>query len=65
MTSPQGTGVLRLDIVAGLVAAAVEAMFSAHTWPRRGNDRIQEVMRTQRDVYGRDALKSGILIPIL
>jgi alkyl sulfatase BDS1-like metallo-beta-lactamase superfamily hydrolase len=28
-----------------------EAMFSAHTWPRWGNDRIQEVMRTQRDVY--------------
>ncbi|MGY6277000.1 alkyl/aryl-sulfatase [Methylomonas sp. MgM2] len=28
-----------------------ETMFSAHTWPRWGNDRIQEVMRTQRDVY--------------
>ncbi len=28
-----------------------ETMFSAHTWPRFGNDRIQEVMRTQRDVY--------------
>jgi len=28
-----------------------EVMFSAHTWPRWGNDRIQEVMRTQRDVY--------------
>jgi alkyl sulfatase BDS1-like metallo-beta-lactamase superfamily hydrolase len=26
-------------------------MFSAHTWPRFGNERIQEVMRTQRDVY--------------
>lgn len=36
MTSLQGTGVLRLDIVAGLVAAAVEAVFSAHTRPRWG-----------------------------
>ena len=29
----------------------VEAMFAAHSWPRWGKDRIQEVMRTQRDVY--------------
>lgn len=28
-----------------------EVMFAAHTWPRWGNDRIQEVMRTQRDIY--------------
>lgn len=28
-----------------------DTMFSAHSWPRFGNDRIQEVMRTQRDVY--------------
>jgi alkyl sulfatase BDS1-like metallo-beta-lactamase superfamily hydrolase len=28
-----------------------EVMFSAHSWPRFGNDRIKEVMRTQRDVY--------------
>ena len=28
-----------------------EAMFSAHSWPRWGNARIQEVMRTQRDIY--------------
>jgi alkyl sulfatase BDS1-like metallo-beta-lactamase superfamily hydrolase len=26
-------------------------MFASHSWPRFGNDRIQEVMRTQRDVY--------------
>jgi alkyl sulfatase BDS1-like metallo-beta-lactamase superfamily hydrolase len=26
-------------------------MFAAHSWPRWGNERIQEVMRTQRDVY--------------
>jgi alkyl sulfatase BDS1-like metallo-beta-lactamase superfamily hydrolase len=28
-----------------------EVMFASHSWPRFGNDRIQEVMRTQRDVY--------------
>jgi alkyl sulfatase BDS1-like metallo-beta-lactamase superfamily hydrolase len=28
-----------------------QTMFSAHSWPRFGNERIQEVMRTQRDVY--------------
>jgi alkyl sulfatase BDS1-like metallo-beta-lactamase superfamily hydrolase len=26
-------------------------MFASHSWPRFGNARIQEVMRTQRDVY--------------
>jgi alkyl sulfatase BDS1-like metallo-beta-lactamase superfamily hydrolase len=30
----------------------VEVMFASHSWPRFGNDRIQEVMRTQRDAYG-------------
>jgi alkyl sulfatase BDS1-like metallo-beta-lactamase superfamily hydrolase len=28
-----------------------EYMFASHSWPRFGNDRIQEVMRTQRDAY--------------
>lgn len=28
-----------------------EVMFTAHHWPRWGNDRIQEVMRDQRDLY--------------
>ena len=28
-----------------------EVMFASHSWPRWGNDRIQEVLRTQRDVY--------------
>jgi alkyl sulfatase BDS1-like metallo-beta-lactamase superfamily hydrolase len=28
-----------------------EVMFSAHSWPRWGNARIQEIMRTQRDIY--------------
>lgn len=28
-----------------------EVMVSSHNWPRWGNDRIQEVMRAQRDAY--------------
>ncbi|HSQ68848.1 MAG TPA: alkyl sulfatase dimerization domain-containing protein [Steroidobacteraceae bacterium] len=28
-----------------------DVMFSSHSWPRWGNDRIQEVMRAQRDTY--------------
>ena len=28
-----------------------EVMFASHTWPRWGNARIREVMRTQRDTY--------------
>lgn len=28
-----------------------EYMFASHSWPRWGNSRIQEVMRTQRDAY--------------
>jgi alkyl sulfatase BDS1-like metallo-beta-lactamase superfamily hydrolase len=28
-----------------------DVMFASHSWPRFGNDRIQEVMRTQRDAY--------------
>ncbi len=28
-----------------------EVMFASHHWPRWGNDRIQEVLRQQRDLY--------------
>lgn len=28
-----------------------EVMFASHSWPRWGNDRVQEVMRAQRDIY--------------
>jgi alkyl sulfatase BDS1-like metallo-beta-lactamase superfamily hydrolase len=31
--------------------AEAEVMFASHSWPRWGNDRIQEVMRAQRDIY--------------
>jgi alkyl sulfatase BDS1-like metallo-beta-lactamase superfamily hydrolase len=36
-----------------------EVMFSAHSWPRWGNARIQEVMRVQRDAYAN--LNNGVL----
>lgn len=28
-----------------------DVMFASHSWPRWGNERVQEVMRTQRDIY--------------
>ncbi|MCW2283761.1 alkyl sulfatase BDS1-like metallo-beta-lactamase superfamily hydrolase [Rhodoblastus acidophilus] len=30
---------------------SADVMFASHSWPRWGNARIQEVMRTQRDTY--------------
>jgi alkyl sulfatase BDS1-like metallo-beta-lactamase superfamily hydrolase len=36
-----------------------EVMFAAHSWPRWGNERIQEVMRSQRDTYA--DLNNGVL----
>ena len=34
-----------------LFGEEAEVMFQSHHWPRWGNDRIQEVMRAQRDMY--------------
>ena len=34
-----------------LFGREAEVMFASHSWPRWGNERIQEVMRVQRDVY--------------
>jgi alkyl sulfatase BDS1-like metallo-beta-lactamase superfamily hydrolase len=34
-----------------LFGQEAEVMFASHSWPRWGNDRIQEVMRGQRDAY--------------
>jgi alkyl sulfatase BDS1-like metallo-beta-lactamase superfamily hydrolase len=34
-----------------LFGTQAEVMFTAHHWPRWGNDRIQEVLRAQRDLY--------------
>jgi alkyl sulfatase BDS1-like metallo-beta-lactamase superfamily hydrolase len=42
-----------------LFGGHAEVMFAAHSWPRWGNDRIQEVMRAQRDTYAH--LNNGVL----
>ena len=34
-----------------LFGQEAEVMFASHSWPRWGNDRVQEVMRAQRDAY--------------
>jgi len=34
-----------------LYGTEAEVMFASHHWPRWGNDRIQEVLRAQRDAY--------------
>lgn len=36
-----------------------QVMFASHSWPRWGNERIQEVMRAQRDTYAN--LNNGVL----
>lgn len=36
-----------------------EVMFASHSWPRWGNERILEVMRTQRDAYAH--LNNGVM----
>ena len=35
-----------------LFGQEAEVMFASHHWPRWGNDRVQEVLRAQRDTYG-------------
>lgn len=42
-----------------LFGTEAEVMFASHSWPRWGNDRVQEVMRSQRDVYAH--LNNGVL----
>ena len=42
-----------------LFGQEAEVMFASHSWPRWGNERIQEVMRSQRDTYGH--LNNGVL----
>lgn len=34
-----------------LFGQTAEVMFASHHWPRWGNDRVQEVLRDQRDLY--------------
>jgi alkyl sulfatase BDS1-like metallo-beta-lactamase superfamily hydrolase len=42
-----------------LFGQETEVMFASHSWPRWGNERIQEVMRAQRDTYAN--LNNGVL----
>jgi alkyl sulfatase BDS1-like metallo-beta-lactamase superfamily hydrolase len=42
-----------------LFGQEAEVMFASHHWPRWGNDRIQEVLRAQRDAYAN--LNNGVL----
>ena len=42
-----------------LFGQEAEVMFASHSWPRWGNERIQEVMRDQRDTYAH--LNNGVL----
>ena len=42
-----------------LFGREAEVMFASHSWPRWGNERIQEVMRTQRDAYAH--LNNGVM----
>jgi alkyl sulfatase BDS1-like metallo-beta-lactamase superfamily hydrolase len=42
-----------------LFGQEAEVMFASHTWPRWGNERIQEVMRIQRDTYAN--LNNGVM----
>ena len=42
-----------------LFGNAADVMFASHSWPRWGNQRIREVMRTQRDAYAH--LNNGVM----
>ncbi|WP_457668195.1 alkyl/aryl-sulfatase [Thiolapillus sp.] len=42
-----------------LFGKEANVMFASHSWPRWGNDRVQEVMRAQRDTYAN--LNNGVL----
>ena len=49
----------QINIALYLFGQEAEVMFASHSWPRWGNERIQEVMRAQRDAYGH--LNNGVL----
>ncbi|RLD87051.1 MAG: alkyl/aryl-sulfatase [Bacteroidetes bacterium] len=42
-----------------LFGQEAEVMFASHSWPRWGNERVQEVMKDQRDTYAH--LNNGVL----
>lgn len=41
----------QIDVALRKFGKDAEVMFASHNWPRWGNDRIWEVLRTQRDAY--------------
>jgi alkyl sulfatase BDS1-like metallo-beta-lactamase superfamily hydrolase len=49
----------QINIALYMFGQEAEVMFASHSWPRWGNDRIQEVMRIQRDTYAN--LNNGVL----
>jgi alkyl sulfatase BDS1-like metallo-beta-lactamase superfamily hydrolase len=40
-----------IDVALHKFGGEAEVMFASHSWPRWGMERIQEVLRTQRDAY--------------
>lgn len=40
-----------IDVALHKFGPDAQVMLASHSWPRWGNDRIQEVLRTQRDAY--------------
>jgi alkyl sulfatase BDS1-like metallo-beta-lactamase superfamily hydrolase len=49
----------QINVALHMFGKEAEVMFASHSWPRWGNDRIQEVMRTQRDTYAH--LNNGVM----
>ncbi len=41
----------QINLALYMFGTEAEVMFASHSWPRWGNERIQEVMRAQRDIY--------------
>lgn len=41
----------QINVALYMFGQDADVMFASHSWPRWGNGRIQEVMRTQRDIY--------------
>ncbi len=49
----------QINLALYLFGQEAEVMFASHSWPRWGNERVQEVMRAQRDTYAH--LNNGVL----
>ena len=49
----------QINVALYMFGQDAEIMFASHSWPRWGNERVQEVMRAQRDTYAN--LNNGVL----